>query len=153
MILFYRSLVLILSGCLFFKKIWIIPQRLQRRLPNPSPNSSPTAKLQVPVNQGHIDPSRLLLLIFVGVPQGHMPTRTHRKGRLRGDCPLRSWKILYFWNWNRAIWWKHFSANLEQATSKKKKIMNLTDPNFAFWEKFWLKILQESLKIWIFFFL
>ena len=25
--------------------------------------------------------------------------------------------------------------------------MDLTDPNFAFWETFWLKILQESFKI------
>ena len=29
--------------------------------------------------------------------------------------------------------------------------MDLTDPNFAVWEKFWLKILQESLRISNFF--
>ena len=35
-----------------------------------------------------------------------------------------------------------FDANLEQAMSKKS-YTDLTDPNFAFWKKVWLKILLE----------
>ena len=34
-------------------------------------------------------------------------------GVSEGGCaPLRSWKILYFWNWNRVIWWILLGANL-----------------------------------------
>ena len=50
--------------------------------------------------------------------------------------------ILYFWNWNRAVWWILVGTNLEQAMCKKKKekkkhsSLVLTDPNFAFQETF-----------------
>ena len=36
-----------------------------------------------------------------------------------GDVPSQKLKMLYFWNWNRAIW--NISANLDQAMSIKKK--------------------------------
>ena len=75
-----------------------------------------------------------------------------------GECaPLRSWNILYFWNWNRAIWQILLATNLEQAMSKKNlkkknknkkknSSMDLTDPDFAFWRNFG-KHLLKSLKI------
>ena len=70
------------------------------------------------LNQGHRSISfyDFCFVDFVRVPEGQMPTWTH----MMGSAALRSFKILYFWNWNRAIWWQLFSANLEQATSKKK---------------------------------
>ena len=35
-----------------------------------------------------------------------------------GMCPLRSLEILYFWNWNNAIWWILLGANLQQGMRK-----------------------------------
>ena len=85
-----------------------------------------------------IDPSLfspfVVLLILWGCNRSKRLLGPTGGGCLRGEYPLRSWKILYFWNWNHAIWWKLVSANLEQATSreKKKKIMDLTDPKNIF---------------------
>ena len=59
----------------------------QRRLPNPSP----TAKLQVPPNQGYIDPCLflllLLLLILWGCYRGKCLLGPTGGGCLRGECP------------------------------------------------------------------
>ena len=43
----------------------------------------------------------------------------HTQGVSERDVPSEKLKILYFWNWNRAIW--NISANLDQAMSKNKK--------------------------------
>ena len=57
---------------------------------------------------------------------------------LRGDVPpIRSLKILYFCNWNRAIWWILSGTNLEKANGKKQSSFGLTDQNFAFGRKCW----------------
>ena len=46
------------------------------------------------------------------------------RGVSEGDVPLlRSWKILYFWNWNRAIWWVLLGANLQQVMMSKKTVL------------------------------
>ena len=55
---------------------------------------------------------------------------THR-GCLRGCASLRSWKILYFCDWNHAIWWILLGANLEQAMSKKTQLFGLDWPKFC----------------------
>ena len=60
-------------------------------------------------------------------------------GCLRGMCPLRSWKISYFCNWNCAIWLILSGNNLEQVMSKKHSSLGLTDQNFVFWEKILIK--------------
>ena len=65
-----------------------------------------------------IDPSSTLGgMIWCRVSANCALARTG--GCLRGMCPLRSWKILYFWNWSHAIWWILLGANLEQAMIKK----------------------------------
>ena len=65
------------------------------------PDLPPTSKLQVPPNQGStLDPSIWYFLCdwFCGVSQRLMPALMH-KGVSEGGCgPLRSRKILYFWN-------------------------------------------------------
>ena len=108
--------------------------RVKCCLPNPSPSSSCQILPQVlHQHQSYrclltmgIDPS---LTCFVMIWWGVM-----------GCAPLRSLKILYFWNWNHTLWWILLGPNFEQAKSggkKKHSFMDLTDHNFAFWEKFW----------------
>ena len=75
-----------------------------------------------------------------------MPTWVHR-GCRRGWVPLRSWKILYFWNWNHAIWWILLGANLGHVVERGTSSVDLTDPNCVFWEEILVKTLLESLKI------
>ena len=76
------------QGCLFFKKIWIIPQHYIRHLPNPSPHSSPTPKLEAPPNQRHRSVFCHFLWWFGGASQGQMPAWTYGQwGCLRGDEP------------------------------------------------------------------
>ena len=79
--------------------------------------------------------------------QCQMPSWMYR-GCLRGMWPLRSWIILHFWNWNRAIWWILLAANLEQAMSKKQTKQNKKQKQFygPDWGKFC--ILGES-QIWL----
>ena len=93
----------------------------------------------------------------ITVPEAHLNTQ---QGVWGGCAPLRSWKILYFWNWNHAISWILFGENLKQVMSEKQtnkqtnkhSCMDLTDPNFAFWEKFWFKFYYNHKKS-VFFFL
>ena len=106
------------------------------------PNCSPTSKLQVPHNQGQRSIFDLFFFFFFffwwwfgGGYSVKCPLWMHG-GCLRGDCPLRSWKILYFWNWNCAIRWILLGTNLGQAIGKKtttaNSSMDLTDPNLHF---------------------
>ena len=90
-------------------------------------------------NQGH----RFIFLAFfcddsvcggVTVPNAHLGPQG---GIWRGMCPLRSWKILYFWNWNRAIWWiRSGTNNLEQAMSKTTDLSTWLTPILHFGRNF-----------------
>ena len=129
-------------GVYFSRKSELFPST-NCHLPNPSPNSSPTSKLQVPPNQGHRSFFWLFLWWFCAAPQCQMPTWAH-SGVSEGGCaPLRSWKILYFWNWSHAIWWILLSTNLEQAMSKK---YGPDWPRFCVLGEVLVNILLESLK-------
>ena len=67
-----------------------------------------------------------------------------------GLCPLRSWKMLYFCNWNRAIWWIGLllGANLEQAifSLKKTQFFGPDGPKFCILREIVGKMLLESFR-------
>ena len=120
------------GGVYSLRKSELFPSTI-RHLPNPSP----TSKLLAPPNQEH----RSVFLQFLwwfGILEPN--ARLDVREGVSECAPIRSGKILYFWNWNCAIWWILLGAHLEQAMSKNNSSMDLTDPNFAVWEKFWLKI-------------
>ena len=130
-----QNIIMATRGVYSSRKSELFPSTMCR-LPNPSP----TSKLQVPPNQAQGHKSifwHFLCDVFCLTSQCQMPARTHKEVSEGGCAPLRSWKILYFWNWNRTIWWILLGANLEQAMIKKLSSMDLTDPNFAFWGEFW----------------
>ena len=66
-----------------------------------------------------------------------------------GDMPFTSWKILYFWQSNCAIWWILLGANLEQGM-KKKKVLHMYRTNqpkiLHFFENFWFKLCSNHWK-------
>ena len=142
------------QGCLFFMKIQIIPQP-QTSSAKSFPKFFPASKLQCLLSRG-ID---LFFDIFCddireggGAWQCQMPTWAHRGVSEGGCAPVRSWKILYFWNWNRAIWCICLGTNLEQAMSKKQ-IYGPDWPRFCISGEILVNILLESLKSAIFLFL
>ena len=95
------------------------------------------------VNLRGVDPSLTLGVWFggVSVPIAHL-----HKGVSQGWCaPLRSWKILYFCNWNHAIWWILLGAKLQ--TMSKKQLFGPDLPKFWILGGIFDKSLLESWKI------
>ena len=67
-----------------------------------------------------------------------------------GCAPLRSWKILYFWNWNRAIWWVLLGANLQQVMISKNQFYRPDWPKFCILGVILVKIVSKNWKSAVF---
>ena len=72
-----------------------------------------------------------------------MPPWDTQRGVWGGGGWFPSWKILYFWSWNRAIWWILMGCKFRAGNEFTKKFL-WTWPKFSFFEKFWLKLSHIS---------
>ena len=76
---------------------------------------------------------------------------THGGGGLREHSlippPLRSWRILYFWKCNCAIWWILLGTNLERMSSKKALVFGPDWPKVYILGDILDKTVLKSLKI------